>query len=133
MGVSIDAEIYDIATMTEQFESFLAEHSAYRRENTVEPAVFLEKVMPNFGAVVGDKFVMVYNEYYEDYNPVLNFLESANTYYFGTNDLSSLLNVYNYIFDWMGGEDVTGGAEPLDVDSAAELGLDYPGRDLYDD
>lgn len=89
--------------------------------------------MPNFGAVVGDKFVMVYNEYYEDYNPTSNFLESANMYYFGTNDLYSLLGTFKYIFGWLGGETVPGGAAPLDIDTAAELGLDYPEYDMIED
>lgn len=133
MGASIDARVYHIDTVVGQMEAFLETHAEHRRpEATVEPADFIEKVMPNFGVVVGEHFVMVYNEYYEGYNPTSNFLHSAHTYYFGDSDLYSIIGTFEDIFDWLGGEEVTGGAEPLGVDIAKELGLDYPGE-YYDD
>lgn len=133
MGTTIDAGVFHTDTVVGQMEAFLEKHADHRRpEATVEPAEFVDKVAPNFGMFIEGYLVMVYNEHYEGHNPVLNFLHSAHTYYFGASDLYSLIGVIDDIFDWLGGDDVPGGAPELDTETAKELGLDYP-EEHYDD
>lgn len=134
MGVSIDASIYDIPSAAVHMQQFLYKHAEHRRpEATMDPKDFILTVGPDFGVILDDKFVMVYNEYYEWYNPASNFNQAVNMYYFGTTDLHSLMGTYDDCFPWLNGHTVKGGAEPLDRESALSLGLDYPEADLYDE
>lgn len=64
MGISIDNHIYDLSELRE-----------YTEENCGTTGLaFLELAMPKFGTVVGDQFITLWNEYYEEYNSAREFL-----------------------------------------------------------
>ncbi len=134
MGVSINARIFNVDDVVKHMNAMLIEHSETRRpQATATPLEFLEKVGPSFGYYDGKIFVMVYNEYYEDYNPTSNFSNAVNMYYYGTSDTYELMDSFEDVFPWLSGIDVEGGAEKMDSDTAQELGLDYPDRDIFDE
>ena len=109
MGVSINASVYRTKDVIAQVERF------NQRTDVEPPAVLLAKIMPEFGAVIGKRFVLIWNEYYDEYNPASEFLDFITRYY-GVNEDD---------FFWLGGGiDVPGGANADEV--AYEVGIDLP-------
>jgi hypothetical protein len=81
MGVSIHGDAYRIIDLLEYMEAWVAKNGGYR-DDALKVEDFLYKVADDFGVVLDDWFVTVYNEYYEDYNPESNFFSAVQTYYF---------------------------------------------------
>lgn len=84
MGVSIDGNIYRVEDVVKQIEDYVNEHG--RRPGTVEPKEFFAKVADEFGTLAGDFFVIICNEYYEDYNPQYEFFNAVMKYYYGEDE-----------------------------------------------
>lgn len=84
MGVSIDAHVYDQAKLVDEINSFVNNHGGVR-EGALLPDEWLEKVGNEYGLLIGGKFIVVWNEYYEEYNPASTFLNDVVKYYFPHN------------------------------------------------
>ena len=109
MGVNINASVYRTKDVIAQVERF------NQRTDVEPPAVLLAKIMPEFGAVIGKRFVLIWNEYYDEYNPASEFLDFITRYYGASEDDDFWLE---------GGATVTGGANADEV--ASELGINLP-------
>lgn len=83
MGVSINLHVYKVDQLLNDIEEYL-EHEGGRRPDSLPPRQWFMKVAESFGALENGKFFVVYNEYYEDYNPCSNFLQAVDKYYFPT-------------------------------------------------
>jgi len=81
MGVSIGLHVYDKDRLVKDIDAHVRKNGGYR-EGAHRADSFLELVGPKFGVVTADKFMVVWNEYYEDYNPGSNFLSAVDDYYF---------------------------------------------------
>lgn len=81
MGVSINLHVYNKDRLVSDIDRYVVKNGGYR-EGAHRPDSFLELVGPEFGVVTADKFMVVWNEYYEEYNPASNFLEAVDHYYF---------------------------------------------------
>lgn len=84
MGVTINGSIYRVEDVVRQIEDYVNENG--QRPGTVEPQEFFAKVAAEFGALVGDFFVIICNEYYEDYNPQYEFFDAVTKYYYGEDE-----------------------------------------------
>lgn len=80
MGVSIDLHIYDYLDLVSDI-SRTAESQGIPEGRSVQE--FVDIVLPKFGIRAGDKFIVLWNEYYDDYNSGSEML-SAVDMYFGT-------------------------------------------------
>lgn len=81
MGVSINLRVYPLASLVDEIDKFVLEEGGYR-EGALSPTEFLIKVGDEFGRLTSDEFMVVWNEYYENYNPASNFLTAVDDYYF---------------------------------------------------
>lgn len=81
MGISIDLHVYPRATLERDIEKFVVQEGGFR-EGAVPPERFLSLVGNHFGELTADEFYVIWNEYYEDYNPASNFLQAVQQYYF---------------------------------------------------
>lgn len=81
MGVGIHGDAYKILDLLVYMENWVNQNGGYR-DNSLNVEDFLYKVADDFGAILGDWFVTVYNEYYDDYNPEFNFYCAVQKYYF---------------------------------------------------
>lgn len=81
MGVSINLHIYPVESLVREIDQFVMEEGGYR-EGALPAREFLSKVGNEFGRLTTDEFLVVWNEYYEDYNPASNFLSAVDDYYF---------------------------------------------------
>lgn len=82
MGVSINAHVYDVKELVQNIE-----HTKTKATD-LTPGQFLEKVAPEYGAILGDKFVVIWNDYFDEYNPAVKFLNIVGRY-FGIEDFWS--------------------------------------------
>lgn len=106
MGISINARAYNVADVIGQIEQHVAK---FNGRTDVDVDDFFYKVAPHFGAVVGDVFVIVCNEYYDEYCPEWEFYDAVDDY-FRTNARET------YDGLWLnGGTYVTGGANAAEV------------------
>ena len=111
MGLTIDGGIYSRQHAIEEIDEKIGDIG-----DKLSPTDLLDKIIPRFGWVVDDdRFVIIWNEYYEDYNPGTEFLSFISRYY-GIEDL------------WIDHKWITGGACADDV--AYELGIDLPEEEL---
>lgn len=87
MGVNIHGEHHRISEVFEAIESFVNKNGGYRK-GALSPSEFFYKVADQFGVVLDDWFVTVYNEYYSDsgYNPSYEFDNAVQRYYFPLKD-----------------------------------------------
>jgi hypothetical protein len=85
MGVSINAHVYDQAALVDEINSFVNNHGGIR-EGALLPDEWLEKVGNEYGLLIDGKFIVVWNEYHEDYNPATTFLGDVVKYYFPETD-----------------------------------------------
>lgn len=85
MGVSINLHVYQRDRLVADILKFVKDEGGIR-EGALIPHDFLEKVGPEFGILTDKQFLVVWNEYYEDYNPCSNFLQAVDQYYFPGRD-----------------------------------------------
>jgi len=84
MGVSIDLHIYDYFDLVKSIQEVVDGADEIPEGRTVNE--FVEKVLPRFGIRAGDKFVTLWNEYYEDYNSGSELMRAVELY-FGVEDV----------------------------------------------
>lgn len=116
MGVSIHGEAYNVFDVISQIVEHV-ENNGGRRENSLPPGEFFAKVAPSFGLIIGDTFVTVWNEYYDDYNPASELLSAVDDYYFPNHEELGKQSERGY-WDrfWLdGGKSFGGGANALEV------------------
>lgn len=83
----------------------------------IEDVEFLEKVLLSFGEKLGDSYVLLHNEYYEEFNSYFNVAEFIDRYY----DVDS----FNVFLDNM-----TEGVSNMNTyDVADNLGVELPEYD----
>lgn len=88
MGVGIDIHIYDYEALCNDIVE-LSVNSPIDRT----PEFFIENILPKFGVVSNDKFITLWNEYYEEYNSGLELMHAVDLY-FGIED--TYLEGYGY-------------------------------------
>jgi hypothetical protein len=81
MGVSIHGSAYSVDYLVVEINKFVVENGGYR-EGALDPRSLIHIIGPEFGLILGDKFITVQNEYYEDYNPDYEFTVAIREYYF---------------------------------------------------
>lgn len=81
MGVSINLHVYDVPLLLADMDKYVADNGGLR-EGALPPRQFFDKIAEYFGPVVDGKFYVIWNEYYEEYNPASNFLSIVDRYYF---------------------------------------------------
>lgn len=83
MGINIHGEWHPIAEVLSTMEEFIAKNGGYR-EGALPASDFFYKVAEDFGAIIDEFWVTVYNEYYSDsgYNPSQEFDAAVQRYYF---------------------------------------------------
>ena len=102
MGVIIDANIYDV----DEVAGYILDNSRLTDLLRADVTKWLWDNVENFGAWVPNPggprryFVIVWNEYYDEYNPAINFLHA----------LDKVFDIDGAFFD--SGIDVPGGVEP---------------------
>lgn len=85
MGVSIDLHIYNRDALVDDIHNYVIDNGGYR-EGAHRADSFLEVVGSEFGILTPTQFFVVWNEYYEEYNPGSNFLSAVTRYYFPRGD-----------------------------------------------
>lgn len=75
MSRSVDLYSYDYKELVEGIKEYVHE----------EDTTLIEKAMNECGNVIGDKFVILSNEYAEDYSPMENMATAIN-YLYGVED-----------------------------------------------
>lgn len=116
MGVSIHGEAYKVSDVISQITAFVEENGG-RREDALPPAQFFAKVAPEFGLIIGDTFVTVWNEYYDEYNAASNFHGAVDHYYFPNHEKDAEESERGY-WDgfWLdGGKSFGGGANASEI------------------
>lgn len=132
MGVSIHGDAFEVSKVIAQIEDYVEKQGGLR-EGALNPVAFLEEAGPQFGIILGDHFVLVYNEYYEDYNPSYNFDRAVSIYYFPHVDVDE---DYDKHFSLEGGTYFGGGANAEEVLSGLfedEFGDEGKFSDRWDD
>lgn len=81
MGVSINLHVYQVPPLVREIDKFVMEEGGYR-EGALSPHKFLSAVGDEFGRLTTDEFLVVWNEYYDNYNPAYNFIKAVDDYYF---------------------------------------------------
>lgn len=130
MGVSIDARAFNVEEVARSMRDFLDENRDHVRPEAVDvdPVRVITQFGNYYGYLLVDYLVVVYNEHYEGYNPLLNMVSAINMFYFGTESLYGL-GIINDTFPWLEGIRIPGGGEPMDQETAADMGFDYPEDD----
>jgi hypothetical protein len=85
MGVSIHGSAYSIDHLVVEINKFVTDNGGYR-EGALDPRSLIVIIGSKFGLILEDKFITVYNEYYEDYNPDYEFSAAIKEYYFPNHD-----------------------------------------------
>lgn len=111
MGVSIDIHVYDYFNLVKDITR-QAEEGGIPEGRTINE--FVEKILPEFGIRAGDKFLTLWNEYYEDYNAGSEMMRAARLY-FGLEDC------------WLGNYGRVGSANAYEV--LEDLGIEPLGDD----
>ena len=107
MGVSIDLHVYDYFDLVKQITEAVEKNGGAPEGRTLNE--FVEKVMPQFGMRAGDKFITLWNEYYEDYNSGYELMHAVDLY-FGTED------TYLGNYEWAGHANAYEVLEELDIE-----------------
>jgi hypothetical protein len=81
MGVSIDMHVFKVIDLIADIEKQLDKEKIEIPEDKLGPEELLELIMPKFGMVIGDKFYILWNEYYEEYNSASEILTFIRRYY----------------------------------------------------
>ena len=116
MGMSIDLHIYDYFALIEEIDKLVQANGGAPEGRTLHE--FVDKVLPHFGHRAGNKFIVLWNEYYSDS---------------GYNSGSELFRAVEYYFDlddiFLGGYEYGGHANAYEVFD--ELGLERLGPEDY--
>lgn len=91
MGISIDVHVYDYEQLVNDIRE-KAEGVEIPEGRSVE--FFVQNILPEFGLVCGDKFVTLWNDYYEYYNSGAELMNAVELY-FGVKD--SFLGKYHIL------------------------------------
>lgn len=103
MGISVDAGIYTVTDVCKELYKLKPE--------IINPDYIVRKIVPFFGTFVDDeKFILVNNEFYEDYNPHACFIDFLSRYY--------------GVDFWIYNIDATGGYTADDVAEKLEIELE---------
>lgn len=89
MGVSIDIHVYDRAKLVADIDKYVKQEGGYR-EGAIPADDFLTAVGNEFGRLTPTEFLVLWNEYYEEYNSGSNFLNAVDRYYFPERDEDSV-------------------------------------------
>lgn len=116
MGVSIDLHIYDYFDLIKDIRKQVSETENVPEDRTLN--FFVENILPEFGIRTGDKFVTLWNEYYEEYNSGSELMQAVSLY-FGLEDC------------WLGDYETSGHANAREV--LDSLGITPIGEDEDDD
>lgn len=112
MGVSISIHTYEIDKLLTGIEREVD------YTGLIPPRELIPKIMDYFGTVEGNKFYVLWNEYYEQYNAGCNFIVLIQKYY-NNNNIRAL---WGYVSDDGGGsikdawEDLIGTPMPESLD-----------------
>lgn len=90
MGMSIDLHSYDYAALCTEISDIA--DMANTKDRTAQE--FIDRVLPNFGVLAGEKFITLWNEYYDDYNSGSELMRAVDLY-FGIEDI--FLGGYSYV------------------------------------
>ena len=90
MGVSIDIHSYNYAALCTKISDIAA--MANTKDRTAE--YFVDFILPEFGVVAGDRYLTLWNEYYDEYNSGSELMRAVDLY-FGVED--TYLSGYDYI------------------------------------
>lgn len=107
MGVSIDIHVYDYADLIKQITEVSQQNEKLESDRTVTD--FVERVLPEFGFRSEDKWVTLWNEYYEDYNSGSELFRAVELY-FGVDD------VYLGDYTWHGNANAREVLEALGIE-----------------
>ena len=105
MGISIDMHVYDYFNLVKQIKDAVGGQIPEGRSLNE----FVEKVLPEFGVRAGDKFVTLWNEYYEEYNGGYELFRAVRLY-FGLKDEP-----------YLGGYEWAGNANAYEIFEALEI------------
>ena len=117
MGVSISLHVYDYFELIKSIDLLINEEPDRIPEGRTLNE-FVEKILPEFGIRAGDKYVTLWNEYYEDYNAGVELFRAVELY-FGLDDV------------FLGGYNSTGNANAEEV--LESLGIKPIGVDEDDE
>ena len=83
MGINIHGEHHKVSDVLKAMDSFVVKNGGLR-DGALSVTDFFYKVADDFGVILDDWWVTVYNEYYSDsgYNPSYEFKEAVQRYYF---------------------------------------------------
>ena len=90
MGISISLHDYSYDKLCDEVRRVAKD--TIQEDRTAE--YFIENVLPEFGVRAGDRFLTLWNEYYEDYNSGLELMHAADLY-FGTE--GTYFGSYGYV------------------------------------
>lgn len=123
MGTYVDVYAFEIEKLKNRLEKHY-DDKAELVEGKMRPSEFLDIVMPEYGTIVGDYFIIVSNEHSEEFNAWFGFDQLLGRYY-GKDPEST----YRGLFDlhYLDGLDKVTidsyGPEWKDEDEWAELGI----------
>lgn len=113
MGVSIDIHIYDYFELIQDIRKQVAEKASHNLPADRSINDFVERVLPQFGFRAGDKWLTLWNEYYEDYNAGSELFRAVEGY-FGIDD------VFLSGYTWFGGANAYEVLEELEIEWLGE-------------
>lgn len=95
MGMSIDLHVYDYFELVKDIRREVAEKASSHLPPDRSVNDFVERVLPEFGIATGNKYVVLWNEYYSDsgYNSGSELFRAVELY-FGIDDV--FLSGYDY-------------------------------------
>ena len=80
MGTNICLHVYDVSAVLEHMQEFIRVNNL-DTEGKDKPGTFFFKTVRHFGVVHDGLFYVVWNEYYDEYNPASEWLGMVKTYY----------------------------------------------------
>lgn len=84
MGVSINLHVYDYFDLIAEISKEVEQSGGCPEGRSLNE--FVERVLPHFGTRQADKFIVLWNEYYEDYNAGVELFRAVEMY-FGLEDV----------------------------------------------
>jgi hypothetical protein len=132
MGVSINGEAYRVDDVIKQIDTYVVSNGGFR-EGALSADEFFHTLADDFGIILGEHFALVYNEYYESYNPAYEFTKAVSSYYFPYVDIDEN---YNESFSLNNGTDFGEGANADEILSAVfeeEFGYEGKFSDRWDE
>ena len=84
MGISICNHIYDYKGLIRDIELVVSKLDALPEGRSVKD--FVDRVLPEFGIQAGDKFITLWNDYFEDFSSAFELFRAIELY-FGVTDV----------------------------------------------